>query len=251
MFMLKKIAAVMAVWILSAGMTMAQTDTRYYEMRIYYCHPGKLDALIERFERHTTRLFEKHGMENIGYWVPADNQENALYYVLAYPDQAARDAAWQSFQADKEWQKVKADSEKGGAIISKITSVFMQPATVSPVIQASKTDQNRIFDLRIYHCHPGQLNKLIHRFQHHTLAFFSKHGMTNIAYWTTLEPAQTQPKLVYLVAHGSAESGAASWQAFRNDPEWIKVKNETEAAEPIVEKVETIPLKPLAFSKIK
>ncbi|HTF27751.1 MAG TPA: NIPSNAP family protein, partial [Flavitalea sp.] len=60
-----------------------KTDSRYYELRIYYCHPDRLPALIERFTNHTTKLFEKHGMENIGYWVPVNNTENALYYVLA------------------------------------------------------------------------------------------------------------------------------------------------------------------------
>ena len=55
-----------------------QTDSRYFELRIYYCHPGRLDALIERFQNHTTRIFEKHGMENIGYWLPTNNDKNAL-----------------------------------------------------------------------------------------------------------------------------------------------------------------------------
>lgn len=247
----KKVWTILAVCLLSAGSVMAQKDTRYYEMRIYYCHPGKLDALIERFTNHTTALFEKHGMENIGYWLPVDNKENALYYVLAFPDKAAREAAWKDFGADEEWKQVRAASEKNGPIITKITSIFMDAPTISPVIQPSQTGADRAFDLRIYHCKPGQLGKLIHRFQHHTLAFFSKHGMTNIAYWTTIEPDNAQSKLVYLVAHASAESGVASWEAFRNDPGWLKVKEATEKDAPIVEKVETIPLKPLAFSKIK
>lgn len=246
----KKLLTVLII-ILSANFVMAQKDTRYFEMRIYYCHPGKLDALIERFTNHTTRIFEKHGMENIGYWLPVDNKENALYYVLAYPDKASRDASWKAFTNDKEWQKVKKASEKKGNIVAKVTSVFMDAPTISPIIQPSQTKADRSFDLRIYHCYPGQLNKLINRFQNHTLAFFSKYGMTNIGYWTTIEPDNAQPKLVYLVAHETPEKGIASWDNFRKDPDWIKVKELSEKETPIVEKVETIPLKPLPFSKIK
>ena len=61
-----------------------KADTRYFEMRIYYCHPGRLDALIQRFTNHTTKIFEKHGMTNVGYWIPTNNTDNALYYILAY-----------------------------------------------------------------------------------------------------------------------------------------------------------------------
>lgn len=247
---IKKLLTLSAI-ILSANFVMAQKDTRYYEMRIYYCHPGKLDALVERFTNHTTTLFEKHGMENVGYWLPIDNKENALYYVLSYPDKAARDASWKAFSADKGWQKVKKDSEKKGAIVQKVTSIFMDAPTISPVIQASRTKTDRVFDLRTYYCHPEQLGKLISRFQNHTLALFSKHGMTNIAYWTTIEPDNSQSKLVYLVAHESPEKGAASWDNFRKDPEWIKVKEASEKETPIVEKVENIQMKPLSFSKIK
>jgi hypothetical protein len=43
-----------------------------FELRIYTCHEGKLDALLTRFRDHTCKLFEKHGMGNVGYWVPVD-----------------------------------------------------------------------------------------------------------------------------------------------------------------------------------
>src|SRR5262245_27089981 len=60
--------------------------TRVFEVRTYYTHPGKMPDLHKRFREHTTKLFEKHGMANIGYWTPVDgeNAENILYYVLAH-----------------------------------------------------------------------------------------------------------------------------------------------------------------------
>src|SRR5258707_225093 len=73
-------------------------DTRLFELRVYHAAPGKLDDLNARFRDHTLSLFEKHGMENIGYWVPADNKENKLVYILAYPSKEAHDTSWKAFK---------------------------------------------------------------------------------------------------------------------------------------------------------
>ncbi|HXG47473.1 MAG TPA: NIPSNAP family protein, partial [Methylomirabilota bacterium] len=89
-------------------------DSRFYEMRVYYAAPGKLDALNARFRNHTCRLFEKHGMQNIGYWMPVENPDNRLIYVLAYPNREARETAWKNFMADPAWQKVRKESEADG-----------------------------------------------------------------------------------------------------------------------------------------
>ena len=77
-------ALVAALTAFTVGST-AAADTRCYELRIYYAAPGKLDALNTRFRDHTCQLFEKHGMVNIGYWLPVTNSENKLVYLLAYP----------------------------------------------------------------------------------------------------------------------------------------------------------------------
>src|SRR5438093_9539429 len=79
-------------------------DTRCYEMRTYYAAPGKVEELHARFRNHTCKLFEKHGMVNLGYWVPLDNPENRLIYILAYPGREAREKSWHDFMADPDWQ---------------------------------------------------------------------------------------------------------------------------------------------------
>src|SRR4051794_3491079 len=84
----------------------AAPDARVFEMRVYYAQPGKLDALHARFRDHTTKLFEKHGMTNVGYFVPVgENKENKLVYFLAYPSLEARKKAWDAFGADPDWKK--------------------------------------------------------------------------------------------------------------------------------------------------
>lgn len=234
-----------------ASVAQTSNNNRYYELRVYYCNPGRLDALIERFQNHTLKLFEKHGMENVGYWVPTNNEKNALYYILAFPDRAARDASFKSFIEDPEWKDVAAKSEVNGKIIESIVSVFMKGADVVPSINASVSSPERLFELRTYTCLPGKFPDIVNRFKNHTVKLFEKHGMQNIAYFASEEKEGAQSKLVYLIAHKDETAATASWAAFRADPDWIKVKEDSEKAGKIVEKVESVYMKPLPFSKIK
>jgi len=113
----------------------AQSATRVFEMRTYTAAPGKFAALHSRFRDHTLRLFEKHGMQNIGYWVPADppNSENTLTYIIAHKDRETAKKNWAEFGADPEWQKVRTESQKDGSLTSKVESVFLNPADFSPI----------------------------------------------------------------------------------------------------------------------
>lgn len=116
--------------LLSSGEACAQSANRVFELRTYYTHEGKLDDLQARFRNHTTKLFEKHGMTNIGYWVPRD-QPNTLIYVLAYPSKEAATKAWDAFRKDDVWIAARTASEANGPIVVKVVSVFMDPTNFS------------------------------------------------------------------------------------------------------------------------
>jgi len=247
---MKKILFFSLLSLLTLPVFAQKTDSRLFEMRIYYAEPGKLDALVERFQKHTTKLFEKHGMQNIGYWLPVDNEKNMLVYVLAYPDREAREAAWTAFGADPKWKKVHAKSERKGKIVQKIESVFMRATDFSPEILESKKG-NRAFELRTYTAAPGKLAELLTRFRDHTTTLFAKHGMENVAYWTTVEKENTQPKLIYILAHPSVPAGKKAFDNFRKDPEWVNVKAASEKNGTVAEKVESVYMKALPFSKIR
>ena len=117
------------------GVLRAQSDKRVFELRTYTTPEGKLPNLQARFRDHTRRIFDKHGMTSIGYWVPQDapDSQNTLIYVLAHPSRDAAKKAWADFQADPEWQKVSAESQKDGRIVSKVVSVFMDPTDYSAI----------------------------------------------------------------------------------------------------------------------
>ena len=124
--MLKRLAAIALFGIMSL-------QAEIYELRTYTAKDGKLENVIARFRNHTTRLFEKHGMKNIGYWVPADApaSQNTLIYIIAHKNREAAKSSWDAFRADPDWVKVKNESEANGPIVEKIVSVFMNPADFS------------------------------------------------------------------------------------------------------------------------
>ena len=110
-------------------MTMA-AENRVFEMRTYYTHEGKLPALLARFRDHTVKLFEKHGMTNVGYWVPKE-KPNTLVYILAHKSEAAAKASFDAFRKDPDWVKARDASEAAGKIVVKVESVFMDPTDFS------------------------------------------------------------------------------------------------------------------------
>jgi len=116
---------------LFAVMTL-QAEDRVFELRTYTAIDGKLPNLIARFRDHTTKLFEKHGMENIGYWVPKDTP-NTLIYIVAHKSQDAAKASWDAFRKDPVWMKARDASEAGGKIVDKITTVFLDPVDFSKI----------------------------------------------------------------------------------------------------------------------
>ena len=105
-----------------------------YEQRIYSCIPGRLPALLKRFEEQTLKIWDKHGIKQAGFWtVLVGDGNHDLHYLLAWDSLAERERIWNAFQADPAWHKARDESEKGGPIIANIKSAFLQPTTFSSV----------------------------------------------------------------------------------------------------------------------
>ena len=124
----------MTLALLLPGLTAA--ENRVFELRVYTANEGKLEALKARFRDHTTAIFKKHHMEVVGYWTPQSSDpksKDTLIYILAHPSREAADKNWKEFQADVEWQKVKTETEKEGALVKKVEPTFMDPTSFSPM----------------------------------------------------------------------------------------------------------------------
>ena len=233
-------------------------EGQVFELRTYTATPGKIDAVLARFRDHTLRIFVKHGMENMGYWVPTDEKDGAgqkLVYLLAHKNRAAATASWAAFKADPEWQAVAAASEANGKIVAKAESVFLAATDFSPAFAVGGgKGAPRVFELRTYTAAEGKLDALDARFRGGETALFAKSGMTGLGYFHPVDANRgAGHTLIYLLAHASREAAAASWQKFRDDPAWVKMKADSEQAAggSLTSKTEAMFLVPTDFSPTK
>lgn len=115
------------------GGSNAKPAQHVYELRMYHVNPGKMDALRNRFRDHVDALFRRHNMKSIGYWTPEDtpNSNGLFIYVLEHPSREEATKNWDAFHSDREWQKVKIQSEANGALVDHIDSIFMDPTSYS------------------------------------------------------------------------------------------------------------------------
>jgi hypothetical protein len=133
--------AAAAALVFTAGYWAGQVQTvhaqskRVFELRTYHALEGRLDALNARFRDHTVKLFEKHGITNIGYFSPQDPPlaGKTLIYLLAHPSREAAKKNFDAFRADPAWVKARDESEKSGKIVEKVESVFLDPTDFSPL----------------------------------------------------------------------------------------------------------------------
>lgn len=253
-------ALLLVVWgsaLSAAGESAADNGERIYELRTYTTAPGKLDALHARFRNHTMKLFRKHGITNVGYWVPIDNPEGKLVYIVSFPSVAARQRAWKEFSADPEWQKVFRESRQkaGGPIVTKVESIRMKRTDFSPPVR-SEQKRDRVFELRIYTTREGCLPILLARFRDHTMKLFDKHGISNVAYWVPIEGQPTSGHtLIYMLAHRSREAARRSFASFLRDPAWIAARDASrqKAGGPLLVRdgIKSVFLKPTDYSPFK
>ena len=115
------------------GVVRAQAGGRVFELRTYTAPEGRLGDLQARFRNHTVKLFERHGITSVGYFVPQDapQSQNTLIYVLAHKDRQSAKQNWAAFQKDPEWQAAFKESQKNGPLQTQVQSVFMDPTDFS------------------------------------------------------------------------------------------------------------------------
>jgi NIPSNAP len=105
-----------------------------FELRIYRCLPGRLPALLNRFQNATLPLWQKHGIRQAGFWTTVIGESNQdLTYLIAWESLAEREQKWNAFQSDPDWIAARHNSEKDGAIVANITSSILQPTAFSSV----------------------------------------------------------------------------------------------------------------------
>ena len=79
--------------------------------------------------------------------------------------------------------------------------------------------------------------------------FFEKHGLKNVGYWRNSIGGRSD-ELWYMLAFEDMAQRDAAWAAFATDPEWQKVRAESEADGPLVHHIENRILAPTDFSPL-
>ena len=131
----------------------------------------------------------------------------------------------------------------------KIAVLTLLALLLGASFTAVAADKPAFFELRIYRAPAGKLPELLTRFRDHTVKLFAKHGMTNIGYWTPMEEKDgSQNTLVYFLGYPSLEAREKSWKDFMADPDWQAAHKASEVNGKLVEKVESIYLKPTEYS---
>jgi hypothetical protein len=103
-----------------------------YELRVYRCLPGRLPALIKRFETVTLKLWEQHGIRQAGFFTTVIGESNQdLTYILKWGSMAEREKVWTAFMTDPAWMSARAKSEEDGQIVGNIVSQFLAPTAFS------------------------------------------------------------------------------------------------------------------------
>jgi hypothetical protein len=186
--------------------------------------PGQLDAVHAHLREHVLPALGGHGLRGVVVLTPAgDNPDRLVHLIVALTPEAA---AADRLATVPEWQAVVAGSP---ALATPRSVQRLRTTPWSP--QPAAGSAARVFELRTYTSpDAAKRTALLARFEHHTLALFAKHGMTNVIYWTPDEGPDADTKLVYLLAHASPAAAKASFDAFRKDPDWTAAKTASETA---------------------
>jgi hypothetical protein len=119
-------------------------------------------------------------------------------------------------------------------------------------LAGSKNSQH-VYELRMYQVNEGKMDALIARFGEHTDAIFKRHNMKSIGFWRPQDDPYSQNLFVYILEHPSREEAKKNWAAFQADPEWKKVKADSEAAAggPLTNRMDSYFMDPTSFSALK
>jgi hypothetical protein len=105
-----------------------------YELRVYHCVPGRLPALLKRFDTITLKLWEKHGIRQAGFWTVLIGESSMdLYYLIQWESLADREKKWGAFMTDPAWLAARAETEKDGPIVAAVSNTILQPTSFSSV----------------------------------------------------------------------------------------------------------------------
>ncbi len=225
-----------------------------YELR-HYTTPdtSSLGALARWWGEEAMPEAQAHGMRVVGCWTVALGQQPRMTAMLAFDDLHQRQEQYAAMYASDNWPRIIAlASPHGAPLITGIDNAILRPTPYSPdPFQFMNANAPGIFEERIYRGKSmrefAAINK---RFNDHTTRIFANHGITPVGFWT-VEIGADQPSLYYLLRFDALGDYDPKWGAFRNDPEWQRVRAESEKDGNLLLWIRSAILAPTAFSPMR
>ena len=137
---------------------------------------------------------------------------------------------------------------KASSVLSFIAGALI---TLVGAILAGSGASQHVYELRMYHVNEGKMEALISRFGDHTDAIFKRHNMKSIGYWVPEDAPHSQNLFIYILEHPSREEATKNWAAFQDDPEWKKVKADSETNGPLANHIDSYFMDPTSFSALR
>ena len=128
----------------------------------------------------------------------------------------------------------------GGAVVTLVFSMLVGSGASS-----------RVYELRLYHVNEGKMDALKARFGDHTDAIFKRHNMKSIGYWVPEDAPYSENLFIYILEHSSREEAKKNWAAFQADPEWKKIKADSEINGPLTKSIDSYFMDPTSFSALQ
>lgn len=225
-----------------------------YELR-HYTTPDttSLGALAAWFGEHVMPECQARGMRVVGCWTVAIGQQPRFTAMVAYEDANQRQEQMDGIRGSDAWRRIDALSYRNGtALITGIDSTLLRPTAYSPdPFQFMNAASPGVFEERIYCGKNGRAFAAVNqRFNDHTTRIFANHGITPVGFWT-VEIGADQPSLYYLVRFDNLSEYTPKWNAFRGDPEWQRVRAESEQEGNIILRISSAILTPTPFSPMQ
>lgn len=150
--------------------------------------------------------------------------------------------------ATMKFAAAKFTAIKGFSVLSFIAGALI--TFVGTILAGSGASQH-VYELRMYHVNEGKMEALISRFGEHTDAIFKRHNMKSIGYWVPEDAPHSQNLFIYILEHPSREEATKNWAAFQADPEWKKVKADSETNGPLANHIDSYFMDPTSFSALR
>lgn len=120
-----------------------------------------------------------------------------------------------------------------------------------PETLSDKANPRRYFELRVYHSSSSTILRALHeRFAGPETKIFARSGIHPVLYSSTVFGGE-MPNLTYLIPFDSLAAREKAWDTFSGDPEWLKVREESNRNGQLVSVSNISIYRAVAYSPVK